>query len=131
MELFRPLCRLPRFLRAFRVYLYALETFVFSLALKNKKVLQVLFDGIGGAVKGLAVARGREIECRKFIHYGLLRRNRGLSLISLLISLISLISPKVERTEGNIVERGANMCSAGDRRGRDGAFIGATESIKK
>jgi hypothetical protein len=49
---------------------------LFAFALKETKVLQVLIDGIRGAVKQLAGACGRKNECPKRIHYGLLRRNR-------------------------------------------------------
>lgn len=56
---------------------------LFALALKDTKVIQVLIDGIRGAVKRLAGACGRKNECPKHIHYGLLRRNRSLSPIVL------------------------------------------------
>ena len=57
------------------------------IALKDTKVLQVLIDGIWGAVKQLAGACGPKNECPKRIHYGLLRRN-GLSPIVLLPMLL-------------------------------------------
>jgi len=49
---------------------------LFALASKDTKVVQVLVDGLLGAVKRLAGGCGRKNECPKRIHYGLLRKNR-------------------------------------------------------